>query len=197
MTPYETLKVKKDATQQEIKKAYIKKAKSHHPDKSGGDTEEMQAVNKAYAVLKNPESREHYDKYGEEKTVNNDEVRLTQIICEIVSGLISADPKNIKVQLERLSSDWTLSYTQGKNKAVSELEQIINFKKRISKNPENDIVNGFIEGKINTANLNILHIEQDYKLRTKALKFLINEYEFVNKDSESVVSYFTISFTGA
>jgi len=60
---YECLGVEKNATQDEIKKAYRKLAVKLHPDK-GGDPEKFKEINAAYEVLGNPEKREMYDRYG-------------------------------------------------------------------------------------------------------------------------------------
>lgn len=60
---YETLGVPKEATQSEIKKAFMKHAKEHHPDK-GGDAEKFKEYQGAYEVLGDAKKRELYDKYG-------------------------------------------------------------------------------------------------------------------------------------
>ena len=57
--------MKKNATENEIKKAYRKKALKEHPDK-GGDPDKFKEVTAAYEVLADREKRELYDKYGEE-----------------------------------------------------------------------------------------------------------------------------------
>lgn len=57
---YTTLGVQKDATADEIKKAYRKLAGQHHPDK-GGDKAKFQAIQAAYAVLGDPQKRAEYD----------------------------------------------------------------------------------------------------------------------------------------
>lgn len=62
---YELLGVQKNATTDEIKKAFRKLALKMHPDR-GGDTEKFQELNRAYEVLSDPEKRELYDNYGEE-----------------------------------------------------------------------------------------------------------------------------------
>lgn len=64
---YEILGVPKDATQEQIKKAYRKLAKAHHPDANPGSKEheeKFKMVNEAYEVLGNPENRRKYDKLG-------------------------------------------------------------------------------------------------------------------------------------
>ena len=60
---YDILGVSKDASQEEIKKAYRKKAHKHHPDK-GGDEEKFKKVNEAYQVLSDKEKRKRYDQFG-------------------------------------------------------------------------------------------------------------------------------------
>jgi len=64
---YEILGVSKTASQEEIRKAYLKLAHKYHPDKTGGDKaaeEKLKEVNAAYDVLKNTEKRAQYDRFG-------------------------------------------------------------------------------------------------------------------------------------
>ena len=50
---YKTLGVEKNASQDEIKKAFRKKAHEHHPDKGGGDEAKFKEANEAAAELEN------------------------------------------------------------------------------------------------------------------------------------------------
>lgn len=64
---YEVLGLKKDATADEIKKAYRKAAKENHPDLHPGDKaceERFKEVNEAYEVLSDEDKRKKYDQYG-------------------------------------------------------------------------------------------------------------------------------------
>jgi len=64
---YEILGVKKDATPDEIKKAYRKKAIQYHPDRNQGDKEaeeKFKEAAEAYGVLSDPEKRQRYDQFG-------------------------------------------------------------------------------------------------------------------------------------
>ena len=66
---YEILGVPRSATQAEIKKAFRKLAREHHPDKKPGDkTAEarFKAVNEANAVLSDPDKRKKYDRLGKD-----------------------------------------------------------------------------------------------------------------------------------
>ncbi|MBW2998229.1 molecular chaperone DnaJ [Candidatus Woesearchaeota archaeon] len=64
---YETLGVKKGATKEEIKKAYKKMAKKHHPDlnnHSKESEEKFKEVNEAFSVLNDDTKRQNYDQFG-------------------------------------------------------------------------------------------------------------------------------------
>jgi curved DNA-binding protein len=63
---YETLGVPREATQEEIKKAFRKLARKYHPDvsKEVNAESQMKDVNEAYAVLSDPEKRAAYDQLG-------------------------------------------------------------------------------------------------------------------------------------
>ena len=60
MDHYSTLGVNKDATPDEIKKAFRKLASQHHPDK-GGDTAKFQEIQVAYDTLSDPDKKAQYD----------------------------------------------------------------------------------------------------------------------------------------
>lgn len=60
---YKTLGVPRNATTDEIKKAFRKLARTHHPD-AGGDEAKFKEINEAYEVLSDDKKRELYDQYG-------------------------------------------------------------------------------------------------------------------------------------
>ena len=65
---YNILGVSKDASQEDIKKAFKKLARKYHPDLNPNDPEahrKFQEINEANEVLSDPEKRKKYDEYGE------------------------------------------------------------------------------------------------------------------------------------
>ncbi len=61
---YEILGIGKNASADEIKKAFRRAAVQHHPDKEGGDESKFKEINEAYEVLKDPSKRQRYDQFG-------------------------------------------------------------------------------------------------------------------------------------
>lgn len=64
---YEVLGLQKGASEDDIKKAFKKKAREYHPDLHPDDpscVEKMQEVNEAYEVLSDPEKKQRYDQFG-------------------------------------------------------------------------------------------------------------------------------------
>jgi len=82
MNPYEELGVKKDATRDQIRRAYRHKAAKHHPDK-GGDTEAFKIIAEAYRTLANDKNRKRYDETGETSTGPRQYSQAKQLVCKM------------------------------------------------------------------------------------------------------------------
>ena len=64
---YESLGLNKDASEDDIKKAFRQQAKKYHPDVNPGNTRaeaRFKEINEAYEVLSDPEKKSRYDRYG-------------------------------------------------------------------------------------------------------------------------------------
>lgn len=73
MNPYDELGVSREASPDEIKKAYRKKASQHHPDREGGDQEKFVVIQLSYEILSDPEKRERFDQTGETQEDRKDD----------------------------------------------------------------------------------------------------------------------------
>lgn len=62
--PYRILGVNKSSSPQDVKQAFKKLAKKHHPDRPGGDEAEFKRINEAYETLKDPQKKRMYDHGG-------------------------------------------------------------------------------------------------------------------------------------
>lgn len=61
---YKILGIDKNASNEEIKRAYRRLAQQHHPDKVGGDATKFKEISEAYQVLSDKQKREQYDRFG-------------------------------------------------------------------------------------------------------------------------------------
>jgi curved DNA-binding protein CbpA len=60
-TLYDALRLPRNASMEEVRAAYRRLAREHHPDRAGANGETMARINQAYGVLSNPERRARYD----------------------------------------------------------------------------------------------------------------------------------------
>lgn len=71
---YELLSIDRSATDKEIKRAYLLKAKELHPDRNPGDKKSedlFKKVNEAYSILSDKYKRQQYENYGYESVKYN------------------------------------------------------------------------------------------------------------------------------
>lgn len=90
---YETLGIKSDATDAEIKRAYRKKADKVHPD-HGGSHEAFSEVSHAYMVLKSPAKRLLYDSTGEDTQIPK-ESRVQATLMQAFMEALQNDAQSI------------------------------------------------------------------------------------------------------
>ena len=70
MDYYKILEIQRNASEQDIKKAYRKLALKYHPDKCNDDTK-FKEISEAYQVLSDKEKRKIYDQYGKDGLQGN------------------------------------------------------------------------------------------------------------------------------
>ncbi len=73
---YETLGIPRSASDKEVRQAFRKLAREHHPDVNSGDKaseEKFKRINEAHSVLSDPEKRRKYDRYGD-NLIHSDQI---------------------------------------------------------------------------------------------------------------------------
>lgn len=92
---YDLLGVPPDASERDLKKAFLRKARETHPDKNKDDpqaTEKFQAINEAYKVLSDPNKRKNYDKYGLDGLREDHDLDINDIFMH----LFDIDPSRMR-----------------------------------------------------------------------------------------------------
>lgn len=116
---YRSLELTKDATPNDIKKAYKRLAVKHHPDKKG-DPEKFKEICRAYEVLSDPEKRKIYDELGEEGLEGGAAADPTDIF-DIFFGGTGRRSKTGKKKGEDVVSSLKVTYEQIYNGSTRKL----------------------------------------------------------------------------
>jgi curved DNA-binding protein CbpA len=174
---YITLGVERDASQEEIKKAYRSKATECHPDK-GGDAEEFALLNEAYKVLSDEESRKIYDSTGQsvhrgldiEKEAISLLLGLFSEIAEIELESYIGDPvqclKDLADERSRARSG-DIKYLKAK---ISKYKEKIGFIKK--KTDGDNIFNNYLDDKIKTIGQELALADVDEEILEKTKDFI-------------------------
>lgn len=196
MNLYLILEVSKEATKEEIKKAYRKLAFKHHPDQ-GGNKEDFNLILNAYNVLSDEELREFYDKTGQVK--KNDFIqRFNAFISEIIiPTIINTNSVSNVDMVERMcatikkaKSELNLHIEKIENKSKS-LQEVID-RLIIKKNCDDslrDTFNQTIEidkNKIEAIKRDVVFLDKCYYIVSGYT------YKFDKKKSDS----FTVNYQG-
>ena len=104
MNHYDTLGVDKSASPDDIKKAFRKAAKDHHPDREQGNPEKMAMINKAYEVLSTPDKREQYDRTGTDAAPQSIEFQARDMLLQMISKIIEGEAVVILPNLRNMVS---------------------------------------------------------------------------------------------
>lgn len=179
MSLYETLGVRKDATPEQIKRAYRKRAKETHPDKPGGDKEAFQKLASAYALLSDDGRRAEYDQTGD---ADPDRVNKLAVIAGMLFSVIDQCES---VDHEHLVDYIRVNISQGMNRGeelIGELRVKISkrerAKKRITKISGNNMLAEMIQGNIDLLNRQIDSTELQIAEGREMLK-LLEDYGYL------------------
>lgn len=202
MNPYETLGVEPDATQDEIKHAHRRQVSKHHPDRNGGDSESTEKtieLNRAIAIIGDPESRKRYDETGDcggiKDTNQQAESLLTEMFMRIVGAMDNVEHidviKSINININK-SIDATKAHISTVNNKIKKLEKI---KDRLSSKSGKQILMNQLIRQIKSLNNTVEGCNQYIETADLALEMLDDyEYEFDEVPVQTSTDYRTINF---
>ncbi|MEA3537659.1 MAG: DnaJ domain-containing protein [Pseudomonadota bacterium] len=180
---YDDLGVAKDASPEDIKHAYRKRAKREHPD-AGGDAERFSKVSRAYMVLSDPERRKRYDETGATEPKRDDTLaKVARIIsnalaCVMEGGqfdwqtndLSDAIANEIRVNILELNVE--IGATQREMEAAEELRTRFHYK-----GSKTDIIGGILLQRVQHLERALDVLQQREKSFCDALTYVL-EYGY-------------------
>lgn len=173
MTHYDTLGVPPDAAPEDIKSAFRKKARKHHPDK-GGKTDDMAEVNKAYAVLSDDTMRRKYDQTGDDREMPSVDTQATNLLMQLFAHSIENDVSNpvihatmsIKSTIQKIEQQ--IASVNAKIKKFEKRRNAVKVKKG------NNIFTNLVDAQITQHNGSIGLMENNRDVGRRALELLNN-----------------------
>lgn len=179
---FDALGVKRDATDEELRAAFRRKAKATHPDRKGGDNMQMVLVNRAYETLKDPERRKAYEQTGQDRPANFVSAAREMLVAKFMLFMVSEDSGDmINFAMARIMEEKNkhrANLVEGK-KAVSLLQKRI--KKLKFKGRGTDFIRLAVEFEIQKVQHQVNIVQQTIDKLNCALE-MAKDYEF---ESES------------
>ncbi len=199
MDLYKILEIKKDADQQEIKKAYRDMSKKHHPD-VGGDERKFHTINLAYRVLSDPEKRKLYDDQGiimdeSPDHINNMvNVRLAAIAEKWIDNMLKG--KRISLQqfvLEGIRVGIKIINRENSKIKIS-IDKLKNIRDRIIYEDDNSIFHKVINNRINNYKKGINQNKMELVI-LKQLEITIKDYNYDEEILMNTGMFNTLKYT--
>jgi DnaJ-class molecular chaperone len=188
MLLYDVLGVAKDAMPEQIKKAYIAKAKVHHPDKHGGSEEDFKKVSMAYMILSDNEKRSRYDAGESVDNIEHQAMSEDQMICAnlinlwltIVQNAQSVDHQDILGIMKQTINNQFRDLEGRKQIEKRNLAKTENAIKRMKFTGENNMFVAASNAHINQIKMVQVQIDNEIRLNRIAMEKLDGySYDFL------------------
>ena len=170
---------REEATEDEIRKAYRKLSRDHHPDK-GGDPGIFVKIKTAYETLIDPEKRSNYDKYGADDEMLQSAYGTA---LQIFERATSNDPGDSESECNRLFKTAKLGTNSEIDYDKKKIDKLNKLLSRIKKTPKNDFIGKNLRGQILTLEDNI-SIKNNYLKILSMAKGLLDGYVFEVEEKE-------------
>ena len=197
--PYEELNLSKDATGDQIKKAYRNLSKLHHPDiNKNKDTSKFRDIQQAYDILQDEEKRKHFDETGllpDEQEENTIKGKTRENLYNLVKQILN--DKNFIQRYNNIDFINTILDIINNNKIkIEEAKKSVTeycetmkliLDKFNYKGESNDFIKEIIEVSIKEKAGQVQSMEIELKVLT-LMKELIKEYDY---DFEKIIDTYT------
>ena len=202
MSLYDLLDVSEDASQSQIRKAYRKKAMRLHPDRNPSESAEAEFkdIQKAYAVLGDPERRREYDLTGGvDETPIDQEAR--QVLAQLFEEVLKSANKmiNITANLKGRIDSHHSGLVKVLAEAEAETKRLNGLVDRVKHTGAGaDLFSGVLREKISAAEKKVSSIQNTQEV-TRRVSELLEEYESFPEKQEvvnSTKSYSTSTLGG-
>ena len=183
--PYTELGVAKDASKEDIKKAYRELAKNTHPDKNGGNDSLFKRINEAYQILMDDDARQNYDTTGNtQRSPNNLDAKANQLIVNFFTLVAAELDTRINPLSEDLIGHGKLFVQKQIDKFYSEIQihkrtanLLEKIEARLKSKTKDGLVNRALKHNIEATKDQIRLLDGQIKACERALELLDN-YEF-------------------
>lgn len=190
--PYEILGVRRDASDEQIKAAYRRRAKSTHPD-SGGDTTAFGRVQKAYELLLDPVRRKVFDDTGYDVELADPVDLQALIVIEKLVNELTLDEREPGSfdPLARMRSDLSEEMRKArfsKRELERHSSRIEHHLERLEKRPATDILGSMLRARVKAIATAISETEAKIKANERACEMLYDySYEVDVQESDAAL----------
>lgn len=175
---YDILGVARDATPDQIRKAYKTKASAAHPDRRGGDDSAMAAVNAARDCLMDAQRRLRYDATGADEPTDSIEEEAKAALTTIFDEAIESDAPDLVHFVRQKLEITERQLTSGVQNREQRVRILTKRRDRVKAKGATNIAHILIDRKIQTAQAEVAHMKRGVEVM-RAARALATDYEYV------------------
>ena len=166
---YETLGVARDATAEDIKRAWRRASSKAHPDRAGGDAEAMAKINRAYEVLGDAERRKAYDETGNDGQLRTPADDARDLLLKLIAEALESVKGNLVDHLRRCLDDMAGDVLQHRKKVTRKREQLVKRRDKIQVTEGVNLVHMLIDQQLAEADQALATLERATAVREAAV----------------------------
>lgn len=176
MNHYETLGVERNASADDIKRAWRVRSSAAHPDREGGDAAQMAAINSAYEVLGDPVRRKAYDETGADVKPDQIEHEARGMLLQLFSAAIAGDENWVEA-VSRLLGVHQVELTRHQADAQAKRERLVKRRHWVRIKQGENLVHGLIDQQVQGIEQQLKAMGRGLEVN-KAAREMLGAYEF-------------------